>query len=104
MNYGFLGEPPTDIRRGQTLQLRLVLGDTAERATLLANGPFFNDTGGAWVFVLDADGAVATRREVQLGRRNPNTVEILAGLVPGDEVIISSYSNFIDVDRLLIDR
>ena len=100
----FLGEPPTDIRRGQTLQLRLVLGDTAERATLLANGPFFNDTGGAWVFVLDADGAVATRREVQLGRRNPNTVEILSGLVPGDEVIISSYSNFIDVDRLLIDR
>jgi HlyD family secretion protein len=100
----FLGEPPTDIRRGQTLQLRLVLGDTTEKATLLANGPFFNDTGGAWVFVLDADGAVATRRDVQLGRRNPNTVEILAGLVPGDEVVISSYSNFIDVDRLLIDR
>ena len=100
----FLGDPPTDIRRGQTLQLRLVLGDTTERATLLANGPFFNDTGGAWVFVLDADGAVATRRDVELGRRNPNTVEILSGLVPGDEVIISSYSNFIDVDRLLIDR
>lgn len=100
----FLGDPPDDIRRGQTLQLRLVLGDTTERATLLANGPFFNDTGGAWVFVLDPDGAVARRREVQLGRRNPNTIEVIAGLQPGDEVIVSSYSNFITVDRLFIDR
>ena len=100
----FLGEAPTDIRRGQTLQLRLVLGDTADQATLLANGPFFNDTGGAWVFVLDASGNVATRREVRFGRRNPNNIEVEAGLVPGDEVIISSYANFIEVDRLLIDR
>ena len=100
----FLGTAPTDIRRGQTLQLRLVLGDSANQATLLANGPFFNDTGGAWVFVLDPNGAVATRREVQLGRRNPNNIEVEAGLLPGDEVIISSYANFIEVDRLFIDR
>jgi len=100
----FLGDAPADIRRGQTLQLRLVLGNTAEQATLLTNGPFFNDTGGAWVFVLDSDGKIATRRDVQLGRRNPNTIEVEAGLVPGDEVIISSYANFIEIDRLFIDR
>jgi HlyD family secretion protein len=100
----FLGEAPADIRRGQTLQLRLILGDTAERATLVSNGPFFNDTGGAWVFVLDPDGKIATKREVQLGRRNPNTIEVESGLLPGDEIIISSYANFIDVDRLFIDR
>lgn len=100
----FVGKIPTDIRRGQTLQLRLVLGDTSERATLLSNGPFFNDTGGAWVFVLDADGRIATRRPVQLGRRNPNSIEVKAGLVPGDKVIISSYANFIAVDRLFIDK
>lgn len=100
----FIDETPADIRRGQTLQLRLVLGDTSERATLLANGPFFNDTGGAWVFVLDADGTVATRRPVQLGRRNPNTIEVESGLVPNDKVIISSYANFIAVDRLFINQ
>ena len=100
----FLGDAPADIRRGQTLQLRLILGDTAERATLVSNGPFFNDTGGAWVFVLDPDGKIATKREVQLGRRNPNTIEVESGLLPGDEIIISSYANFIDVDRLFIDR
>jgi HlyD family secretion protein len=100
----FLGEPPSDIRRGQTLQVRLILGNTQEQATLLANGPFFNDTGGAWVFVLDPTGSVATRRDVTLGRRNPNNIEVEAGLLPGDEVIISSYANFIEVDQLFIDR
>jgi len=100
----FVGNVPADIRRGQTLQLRLVLGDTSERATLLANGPFFNDTGGAWVFVLDLDGKVATRRPVRLGRRNPNAIEVESGLIAGDKVIISSYANFIAVDRLFIDQ
>ena len=100
----FTGEAPADIRRGQTLQMRLVLGDMSESATLLANGPFFNDTGGAWVFVLGPDRSVASRRQVQFGRRNPNNIEVVAGLVEGDEVIISSYSNFITVERLLIDQ
>jgi len=104
VDFRFVGNAPSDIRRGQTLQMRLVLGDTTDRATLLANGPFFNDTGGAWVFVLDPDGKIATRRTVQLGRRNPSTIEVEAGLLPGDEVIISSYANFIEVDRLFIDR
>lgn len=100
----FVGDAPTDIRRGQTLQLSLVLGDSNEQAVLLANGPFFNDTGGAWVFVLSPDGKTATRRSVQLGRRNPSMIEVDGGLVPGDEVIVSSYANFITVDRLFIDQ
>lgn len=100
----FKSGAPDNIRRGQTLQLRLVLGDTSEQAVLLANGPFFNDTGGAWAFVLDPDGEIAHRRPIQLGRRNPNMIEVEGGLVPGDEVIISSYANFIEVDRLFIDR
>jgi len=100
----FVDDAPPDIRRGQTLQMRLVLGDTADEATLLANGAFFNDTGGAWVFVLSPDRTIATRRNVELGRRNPNQIEVIAGLIPGDEVITSSYSNFMTVDRLLIDR
>ncbi len=100
----FQGDVPDNVRRGQTLQLRLVLGDTDERAVLLANGPFFNDTGGAWVFVLDADGKVARRRPVQFGRRDPNNIEVEAGLEPGDRVIVSSYASFIDVERLFIER
>jgi len=104
VDFRFIGDAPADIRRGQTLQMRLVLGDSAERATLLQNGPFFNDTGGAWVFVLNPEGNVATRRSVRLGRRNPATIEVHSGLVPGDTVVISSYANFIDIDQLLISK
>ncbi|EAQ96553.2 efflux RND transporter periplasmic adaptor subunit [Congregibacter litoralis] len=100
----FLDDTPGNIRRGQTLQLRLMLGDTEEQATLVSNGAFLIDTGGAWVFVLSPDRSVATRRDVQLGRRNPNQIEVVSGLLPGDVVITSSYSSFINVDRLFIDR
>ena len=100
----FVDEAPRDIRRGQTLQLRLVLGDTSDEAILLPSGAFYNDTGGAWVFVLDESGSVAERREVRLGRRNPNMIEVVAGLLPGDRVVISSYASFIEVDRLFIDQ
>lgn len=100
----FVGEAPANVRRGQTLQLRLALGDATDQAVLLPNGPFYNDTGGAWVFVLDAQGAAARRRPVQLGRRNPNTIEVLEGLEPGERVVVSSYASFIAVERLLIDR
>ncbi len=100
----FVSAPPENIRRGQTLQIRLVLGDADEQATLLSNGAFLNDTGGAWVFVLNPERSVASRREVTLGRRNPNQIEVLGGLLPGDEVITSSYGSFITVDRIFIDR
>ena len=100
----FIDAAPRDIRRGQTLQLRLVLGDSSDQVTLLPNGPFFNDTGGAWVFVLDVSGEIARRREVQLGRRNPNMIEVESGLLPGDRVVVSSYGSFINVDQLFIDQ
>jgi len=99
----FLTAAPTRIRRGQTLQMQLVLGDAESNAVLLANGAFYNDTGGAWVFVLNADKTVAKRREVQLGRRNASSIEVIGGLVDGDEVIVSSYGSFITVDQLRID-
>ncbi len=99
----FVGAPPPAIRRGQTLQMRLVLGASTEQATLIENGAFYNDTGGAWVFVMNPERSLASRREVELGRRNPKQIEVLAGLLPGDEVIISSYNNFMTVERLLID-
>jgi len=100
----FLDKALPDVRRGQSLQLRLVLSDSAERTLLLANGPYFNDTGGTWVFALSANTEVASRRWVQLGRRNPKVVEIEAGLELGERVIVSSYASFIDVDRLNINQ
>ena len=95
----FVGAEPTQIRRGQTLQGKLTLGDPAP-AKLIANGAFYQDTGGNWLFVLTADGSQAVRRNVKLGRRNARFVEVLDGLDVGEQVITSSYGSFGEIDRL----
>jgi len=98
----FAGAEPSGIQRGQTVQAKLTLGDST-RAVLIPNGAFFNDTGGNWVFVVDKGGNSATRRAVQLGRRNSDFIEVLGGLKPGERVITSSYSGLVDKDHLSFD-
>jgi len=90
---------PEGIRRGQSVPVRLQLGKPAE-ATLIATGGFFSDTGGNWVYVLSEGGAKAIKRNISLGRKNPQFFEVLSGLEPGEEVITSSYENFGDKDVL----
>jgi len=95
----FLGDEPKGIQRGQTLQARLTFGDPTP-ARLLPNGAFYNDTGGSWVFVVAPDGHRAIKRQVHLGRRNQDFIEVLDGLDPGEKVITSPYTGFADKDRL----
>lgn len=102
IDFVFNGPEPGSMQRGQTMQTRLTLGDSS-RAVLLPDGAFFNDTGGNWVFVVDEGGKSATRRAVQLGRRNSDFIEVLDGLKPGEKVITSSYSGLVDKDRLSFD-
>lgn len=90
---------PDGIRRGQSVPVRLQLGKPAE-ATLLPTGGFFSDTGGNWVYVLDEGGSQAEKRNISLGRKNPQFYEVLSGLEPGEQVITSSYENFGDKDIL----
>ncbi len=95
----FDGAEPAALQRGQTLQPRLTLGDP-QPATLVANGAFYQDSGGAFAFVVGRDGGAAVRRPVRLGRRNPDAIEVIGGLVPGDRVITSAYTGFADKTRL----
>ena len=95
----FSGNPPAAIRRGQTVRMRLEIGQPAD-TLVLANGAFFDDTGGQWVFVVDPSGDYAERRPVRFGRRNPEGVEVLGGLKQGEEVITSSYESFMTFDRI----
>ena len=99
VDFQFAGAEPTDIQRGQTLQLRLTLGDPAP-ALLIPNGAFYNETGGSWVFVVAPDGSQAIKRPVRLGRRNSEFIEVLEGLEPGERVLTSPYTGFADKDRL----
>ncbi len=92
---------PQGIRRGQTLQVRLQLGD-ASQALLIPRGAFYQTTGGNWIFIMNEDGSVAERRSIRLGRQNPRFYEILEGLQIGEKVIISSYEGYQDVEKLIL--
>jgi HlyD family secretion protein len=98
----FPGRQAPGIRRGQTLHIRLELSDVAE-ALLLPRGGFFQKTGGNWVFVLEPDGKTAVKREIRLGRQNPDVFEVLGGLRAGERVVTSSYDNFGDNERLVFE-
>jgi HlyD family secretion protein len=95
-------EEPVGLRRGQTLQVRLTLGDNAD-AILIPNGSFYQETGGNWVFVVAPDGAEAVKRTVRLGRRTTDFIEVLDGLEPGEQVITSPYTSYAGMDRLTLD-
>ncbi|GAA4430184.1 efflux RND transporter periplasmic adaptor subunit [Pontibacter saemangeumensis] len=95
----FAGAAPEGIRRGQTLQLKLNLNDGG-KAVLVPRGGFYQSTGGNWVFVVDESGNYATKRNIKLGRQNPNHYEVLDGLQPGEKVVLSSYDSYGDIDRL----
>ena len=95
----FVGKIPPGIIRGQSLRLRIQLGQSSEEL-LLEVGGFYKDTGGNWVFVVQ-DGQ-AVKRDIKLGRKNTENFEVLDGLKPGDQVITSSYENFGNNEVLIL--
>lgn len=101
VDMNFVGDVPEGIRRGQSLRLRIELGQSSEEL-LLPVGGFYKDTGGNWVFVMEGQGK-AVKREIKLGRKNTEHFEVLEGLKPGEKVITSSYENFGTNEVLLLD-
>ncbi|HMW35800.1 MAG TPA: HlyD family efflux transporter periplasmic adaptor subunit [bacterium] len=99
----FQGDTPKDIRRGQSLQIRLELGDLQE-AVLVPRGGFYQKTGGQWIFVVDPSGDFAVKRNIRLGRQNPQVFEVMDGIFPGEQVITSSYDSYGDVDKLMLNK
>lgn len=99
----FTGQVPQGIRRGQTLQIRLALGDETQ-AILLAKGGFFQQTGGNWIFKVSDNGNIAYKVDIQLGRQNPDYYEVLSGLKPGDKVVTSSYENYGTMQELVLKK
>lgn len=99
----FIGEPPHGIRRGQSAQISLSLSDPT-RGLLLRKGGFYNSTGGRWIYKLDPDRQEAFRREIRIGRQNPQYFELVDGLEPGALVITSSYDMFGSADHIEFDK
>lgn len=92
---------PDGLRRGQTLQVRIALGELVD-ALQVPRGGFYQKTGGRWIYVLDPAGETAARRPIRLGRQNSQYFEVLEGLEEGETVITSMYDNFGDMEQLVL--
>ena len=99
-DFRFDGPQPDNIRSGQTYYLNLQLGQP-EEAIIIPRGTFYQKTGGKWIYVVNKEGTKAVKREIHIGRQNPQYYEVLEGLEPGDKVITSGYDNYGDSDVLL---
>ena len=100
-DFKFDGEQPENIRSGQTYYLNLQLGQPTE-GILIPRGSFYQKTGGKWIYVVSDDGTKATKREIRIGRQNPQYYEVLEGLSEGEKVIVSGYDNFGENDVLIM--
>ena len=99
-DFKFYGEQPENIRSGQTYYLNLQLGQP-EEAVIIPRGTFYQKTGGKWIYVVNKDGNKAVKREIRIGRQNPQYYEVLEGLEPGEKVITSGYDTYGDSDVLV---
>ena len=103
VDMAFVGQTPTGIRKGQTLQVRLFLSDETT-ALLLPRGGFFQQTGGNWIFKVAEDGSTAYRVPIQINRQSPDYYELTSGLKEGDKVITSSYETYGDNQILVLKK
>lgn len=99
-DFKFDGEQPGGIRPGQTYYLNLQLGQP-EETVIIPRGTFYQRTGGKWIYVVNKDGSKAVKREIRIGRQNPQYYEVLEGLDPGEKVITSGYDTYGDSDVLV---
>ncbi len=99
-DFKFMEQQPENIRSGQTYYLNLQLGQPVE-AILIPRGAFYQKTGGKWIYVISPDGTKAVRRDIRIGRQNPQYYEVIEGLEPGEKVITSNYDNFGESDVLV---
>ena len=99
-DFKFEGQQPDNIRAGQTYYLNLQLGQP-EEAVIIPRGTFYQKTGGKWIYVVNKEGNKAVKREIRIGRQNPQYYEVLEGLEPGEKVITSGYDTYGDSDVLV---
>lgn len=100
-DFKFEGERPKQMRSGQTYYVNLELGEVDE-SVYIPKGAFFQTTGGNWIFVLDKSGKIAYRRNIKVGRQNPNFYEVEEGLEAGERVVTSGYEAYEEYEKLEI--
>lgn len=97
----FTGEMPENVRVGKSFRVQIELGQP-EEALVIPRGNFYQNTGGQWIYKLNASKTKARRVPLGIGRQNPQQYEITDGLQPGDWVITTGYDTFGEAEELIL--
>lgn len=97
----FVSDKPETIRTGQSYNIKLKLG-ASNKAILLPKGAFFQNTGGQWIYALAPNQKEAWKKPIKIGKQNSKYYELIDGINPGEKVIISSYSNFGNAEKIIL--
>ena len=76
-----------------------VMCDVVEDVTRIANGSFYTGPGEYELFVLDGENELV-KRKVRLGDSNFENVEVVRGISPGEQVVISDMSQYKNSNKL----
>lgn len=96
----FVDESPTGLRQNQRLTTRILLAEHAD-VLLVQRGQFLDSGGGRLAYVV-SDDKVAERRQIETGARSLGAVEIVAGLRPGETIVISNLDPFRGAETVLL--
>lgn len=95
----FTSDRPSNIRLGKSYRVQIELA-SPETALVIPRGDFYQATSGRWIYRLSPDGKTARKTEIEIGRQNPQQYEIISGLQPGDNVILTGYDRLGDSDEI----
>ncbi len=96
----FVGESPTGLRQNQRLTTRVLLAEHSD-VLMVQRGQFLDSGAGRLAYIV-TDDKVAERRQIQTGARSLGAVEIVAGLEPGDTIVISNLDPFRGAETVLL--
>ncbi|HAQ64741.1 MAG TPA: hypothetical protein DCR43_02640 [Bacteroidales bacterium] len=91
----------TSLRLNQKVEIYLVTS-FRQNCLLLKNGPYYHEPGEFPLFIVHGNKAVKIL--VTLGDCNYESVEVISGLKPGDEVIINDMKQFEKLDEIIINH
>jgi HlyD family secretion protein len=96
----FNGEGPTNLRQNQRLTTRILLAEYNNVLTV-QRGQFLDSGAGRIAYVVNKD-HMAERRQIETGARSLGAVQILAGLEPGETIVVSNLDPFRGADTVLL--
>jgi HlyD family secretion protein len=97
----FSGDGPTNLRQNQRLTTRILLAEFKD-VLMVQRGQFLDSGAGRIAYVVNNKDRMAERRQIETGARSLGDVEILAGLEPGDTIVVSNLDPFRGADTVLL--